>query len=123
MQQLSIEKRLEEMVSNGAFFHDGSFGHTVASARIIQDGELHYVFAFDDSSHWDHVLEFENFVDDGYYLNFKSASGDLLATLAPVEPGEEIECWEAWQDYIKTPAGMAVLESIERAYQVHRTWK
>jgi hypothetical protein len=119
---MKIEDRLQQMLANGAVYQETGLIHPLAFARITPDGRLFYVLMFDASSHWEHSLQFGFAEDDGYYINFKEHRGELLAMIAPVESDEEVQAWQAWQEYIKTPAGKAVLESIERAYQVHLNW-
>lgn len=120
---MNIEKRIAEITGQGSELGlmSGPTG-VLAHARIIEDGLLHYVFSFDDGSNWDHVLEFARMEDDGYYLNIYDQAGVLLGVIAPLEDEDPQRQWQAWQEYIKTPAGMAVMESIERAYQVHLNW-
>ncbi len=120
---MSLKNRLEEMIKQGAelTLMSGPRG-VLAHANLLPDGSLHYVFAFDDASNWDHVLAPMILRDDGYYIRIEGPEAQLLGVISPLETDEDIEQWKQWTAYLNTPEGAAWMLSIERAYNTHLNW-
>jgi hypothetical protein len=118
-----VARALEAMIEQGAelTLMSGPRG-LLAHAKLLPNGSLHYVFAFDDTPNWDHVLAPMNLVDDGYYIRIGGPENQLLGVISPLETEEEIERWKQWAAFINTPPGAAWMLSVERAYQGHLNW-
>lgn len=104
-----MKDHLAKLLDTGAVITLPRLGGTrsVLAAAAIAD-ELWFFPIFGDRGHF---IAFDRTEQDGAFINLFQDK-ELVATVGPLELQEDRAELARWEDYLKTPDGQAVAESI-----------